>query len=319
MNQASLEIRDFVWRKIREDGLDELSTDEASARAKSNGKVPLSSDSWDQLADWLWTQGLLKEPGISLVRRAGKLAAQLPKNQQRKLTVRNTKPLFDRLRRRLEEAKLAELTVRELQPAKPQPQLLTKEQVCDSLTDEEVLIYFQQRILRLSAPADLLPLLETSDLADHLTLNDLVSQTAGRLLEHLRERDERLIERLIQALTMSAPTKPPARATPADTTPNRPIAAIQPKIALIGLKSDQFQIVNDRLHGQARFYHVSKDVEKNFTVPQCQYVLIWARFCSHAMIARAYSQCGQAQIIIHREGFTTLVQRLETLIQSRPR
>lgn len=167
-----------------------------------------TEEEWDHLAELVYPMRIkyLHEPLTTIVNRAIK---QLPKDRQRKLAANTVEPLIERIqeihRRVQNQAKQAKAMQDRLQTY--QSRQLNREEILDSLTDEEVLERFGYRMI--------------------LKQLDILSQYKAMQYAH----------------GLAAREMAKATPVPANTNSKKQ----KPKVGIMGLKGDQLHIMQRKL------------------------------------------------------------------------
>ena len=317
MREAPIEVRDAVWKKIRDAGLDTLPDAEAAKAAatlKPAAKSPLADEDWDLLAESALSS-LCRHPGKSLVVVANGFIKQFPREKQRRLSAVSIKPLVDRLAARLADqeqtasalaAANEELLARSTAP--------DRAEILSSLSDDEVLHRYGARVLAMVTPADVLAHVPDDVLVANLPTPLLVGQAVQRSFESFTETlatltgtlaaMQREIERKAQPAVNSA-WKQPALAVPPKV----------PRVAIVGALPEQFQRLVGEFQGRAQLKFVDR-AHNGDTLPACEYVLMWTAFVSHSLQSAVQSHVGPGTEVIrygHR-GIEGLAKRLAAIL-----
>jgi len=317
MQDVAPEIRDEVWRKIKELGLDDNRMS-ASLPVPRRQKVVFTDAEWSWIADKVF-DGLRKRRSEPVHVLANKAISQMPKERHRRLTGHSIAHLTQIISKRIDDLLEAEKKSQVLS-AKVESLEATsqsKEQIIASLKDREIEYHFKERILNLCTPAELLALLPNDFLIDQIPTNLLVAQAIARSLEMVNDVGQGIIGAL-EALKLEIHNQPIIVKHQKSSSKASSIGTVVlPKIALIGLLAAQFQTVVDRVGEKAKLVFVDKDDAHNAdSIPNgCNYIVVWTKFVSHSIDGWAKSKAiGGTQLIRHNGGIDMLVKKLEEML-----
>ncbi len=327
LNEQPPEVRDVVWKEIREKNLDEkrdvlhtrfrIDKDEVVEESSENGRsknVLWSEEEWDKLAI-LVHQARRKNPVSSIGTHIKNAMAQFPEARRRNLTTNNIQPLLERLYTRDQELQDAFELVPRLKDRLAQLEHIpTKDDILQNLTDEEVCIHFQHRVLDLTTPDDVVSAFNVEDILASVPTPALVGYTAARVMENLENNASGLQEALMAMNTATGMKKSvPTIATSATSSPKK-VQIKKPRIAILGMKPNQTQIVEHHVNGQADMVFVSKDMKSNSVKTMVADIfMLWGSFCSHQDQVHVKARAKQlgAKFVVYHGGMAKFIERID--------
>lgn len=348
LNQEPPEVRDAVWKEIREKNLDEkrnvlhtrfrVDKDEI-AEPDENGRsknIMWTDEEWDKLADFVH-RARRKSPVPSIGTHIKNAMPQFPEDRRRNLTTNNIDPLLDRLQQKDQEAQEAlEVAPRLKDKIAQLEQRPDKATILQNLTDEEIRIHlrdriiaafddetvlrlFKQQVIENLSPDDVLASYDLNDLLACVPTSALVGYAATRILEQFESGASGMQEALmaISVLANSSGKKTVPVSTPQPSRPQSSGQKVQikkPKIAILGMKPNQARIVEHQVDGNAEIIFVPKDMKANSvkTIVADTFIL-WGSFCSHQdqVHVKARAQQLGAKFVLHHGGMAKFLEKIE--------
>ena len=325
LNQEPPEVRDEVWKEIRDKQLDEkrdvlhtrfrVDKDEIvepdeSGRGKN---IMWTDEEWDKLADFVH-RARRKNPVPSIGTHIKSAMPQFPEDRRRNLTTNNIDPLLDRLREKDRESQAALELVPRLKDRLAQlDQVPTKEDILQNLSDEEVCRHFQQRILDLVSPNDVISSFDLEDVLASVPTSTLVGYTATRVMEHLESNASGLQEAFMSLSAATGGKK--ATPTVVSSPPGQKKVQIKkPRIAILGMKPNQTQIVEQQINGRADVVFIPKDMKSNSVRTMVADIfLLWGSFCSHQDQVHVKARAKQlgAKFVVYHGGMAKLIETID--------
>ena len=347
MNEALPEVRDEVWRQIREKGLDEkrdvlhtrFHVDRDVVAEEENGRsknVFWTDDEWDKLADFVH-RARRKNPVKSIGTHIKNAMPQFPEDRRRNLTTNSIDPLLERLQKKDQEAQEALDDVPRLKDRIAQlEQRPDKATVLQNLTDEEIRIHlrdriitafddetvlrlFKQQVIENLSPDDVLASYDLNDLLACVPTSALVGYAATRILEQFESGASGMQEALmaISALANGNGRKPAPVAASQTSRPQSSGQKVQikkPRIAILGMKPNQARIVEQQINGNAEIVFLPKDMKSNGVKTMVADIFIlWGSFCSHQdqVHIKARAQQLGAKFVLHHGGMAKFLEKIE--------
>lgn len=321
MNQLSEDEQNEVWKALEERGHRrpvEEETDERTPRLM----IQWEETEWDQLTDIVW-RARKNDPSETLIGLVKKAMSQFPEKRRRNIRVlKEIEPLQQRLQAKdeailasLEAYELAKLRIEELevhQQAAP-----SRDEVLGTLTDEEILQHYGQRVLHLYSPDEILRQYSPEVLLSNVQPADLAAQAIKTGVEMFLDTQKELVG-AVRQLSATVERQQPRTIThgkPSMPMP-RPIGSKLPKVTVVGLLSNQQAKVEERLSGRANFNFVDKN-RKADGIPENQdVILLAANFISHAMQEAAKKRVNgtATRLIVHHGGVDMLVRKLDAIL-----
>lgn len=319
MKQRSASEQSRVWKELER--LGHHRPDEGLSEPKqSRTMIIWTEDEWDKLAELVWRmrKNSASDTLVSLAKRA---MSQLPQDRQRNIRVNNElKPLIERLKAKDEELLRLEDECQSLRDRlKTTKEAPSREQVIESLTDEEIYVHFSDRVLDALTPHEIISRYPKEMLMEHIELPDMASGLVRGLLEtwtaSIREEDELVtVLRELKDQLATASGKKQKMPMP---MPMPQVRTRLPKVTIIGMKSNQQQEVEKRLGDRCNFHFVDKN-RKADAIPATQDVIVlWASFVTHAMQDQAKKAAnGKTKLIVHHGGVEKMIGEIEQALPS---
>lgn len=286
-------------------------------------KIVWTDEEWDRLADLVW-RVRKNEPTESLVGICKRVMPQFPAERRRIIRVNNDiLPLIARLTERDEEtlktADELEKTKHKVEQLQAQiARIPTREEVLGTLTDEEVIQHYGQRLLEILTPEDLLSSLPHEAILSYFPTNELAAHLVRSALETYQDTQRELLGAMRELTTV---VKEQQQHKPAPHRPSMPLPKPQvrlPRVTVVGLLPIQQGTVETKLKGRANFNFVDKNRKPdNSAIPDNQdVILLAANFINHSMqdLAKRKAQGTQTKVILHHGGIDTLIRRLDGLL-----
>ncbi len=240
-------------------------------------------------------------------------------NRQRNIRVNNElKPLIERLKARDEELlsfqdECGRLKSR-LQNTQEAP---SREQILDSLDDEEIFLRFSDKVLHALTPHEVISQYPQEMLLEHIQLPDMAGALVRGLLESWSSSQAGSSELTavlndMRALVAAGSNKPKM------PTPqvSRPATERLPKVTVIGMKPNQMQEVQKRLGDRVNFNFVDKNRKADAIPAHQDVIVLWASFVKHAMQdqAKKAAASGGTKLIVHHGGVEKMIQEIESVL-----
>lgn len=163
---------------------------------------------------------------------------------------------------------------------------------------------------------DILTYCDIEDIIEEIPTERLVGYAAQRFAEATISQTNSLLELTMDVVQQSqqyaaAPSQLPLGRI-------KPKAAqevvILPKVAFIGLKPEQHNIVSSKLKGLIQYVQVDK---KATQIPkECDLYVLWTRFISHSTERTVRSFARMDQVIRHHGGLETMVEKVKEVIRN---
>lgn len=192
----------------------------------------------------------------------------------------------------------------------------TKAQIIGTLTDEEVIYHFGNRVLNLLTPEERLEGLPHEVVLDSVPISNLAGHVVTQLIDNFLSGPEQ-IKTAIGELGRHINNGKAAMAIPA-MRPDRPVShspTKKIKVAVFGAKANQHQALESALGDRVLFNFVDKNRRAN--LPTCQDIyIVWSRYCSHAIEEqlRSTTKHENSKIVRHFGGVTQMIGKIEELI-----
>ncbi|REK39220.1 MAG: hypothetical protein DWQ46_18210 [Planctomycetota bacterium] len=225
-------------------------------------------------------------------------------------------PLVQRIRRiDKERRKLAEdwpSIQHKLQDARHLPTRddLIGDLVDGGLTDEEVLVFFGERVLAQLTPSEVCAEFSPMEILSLIATPELAGCAVQRLVEDLFQREVKLTQRIIQHNVTSGDAHNGRHGKTAETS--------KPRIVLLGLIPDQIERVSRQFGDLADLTFVNKSRLGDDSIPRkADHVFVWGNFTSKKQKQvvkalckkRGFADCYE----VHLGGFKGLVEKIEQL------
>jgi len=273
---------------------------------KSNRTVVRwTEEEWDRLAELV--HAMRRNSPDSIATLANRAQKQFPQDRQRPgcLTTAALQPLIERIQQKdrdlqekaekCEECQ-AKLTFFEDAPA-------TKEELLDSLTDEEIVQRFLPRVLHVMAPADLVGNFRPEQLFDSVATADLVAAAVRRLVAAL----ERPLHVTVQV--------PAAKGEVRQPVPAPKLNGRKRRILIVGISNgDQRRIVNDSVGHLCDLRFLDGNPLRREMIPtSVDGVIVWVKTMSHKSYDMVRSAYPSRMISEHHGGIEQMIHRVEEL------
>jgi len=266
--------------------------------------VRWTEEEWDRLAELV--HPMRRNSPDSIATLANRAPKQFPQDRQRPgiLTTAALQPLIERVQEMDRDLQVkadkcdeyaAKLTFFEDAPA-------TKEELLNSLTDEEIVQRFLPRVLQVMAPADLVGSFRPEQLFASVSMADLAAATARRFVMDL--------ERPIQ-VTVQVPEAREARhPVPAPKANGR-----KRRILIVGISNgDQRRIVNDSVGHLCDLRFLDGNSLRRDMIPtSVDGVIVWVKTMSHKSWEMVRSAYPPRMISEHHGGIEQMIHQVEQL------
>jgi hypothetical protein len=314
MKKHSAADQGKVWKELERLG-HHRPGEGPSQPKQSRSMIIWTEDEWDKLAELVWRMRK-NAPSDTLVSLAKRAMSQFPQDRQRNIRVNNElKPLIERLK--IQDEQLLKLQDEcnslkaRLENTQEAP---SRDEILDSLDDEEVYIRFGDRVLAALTPHEVISRYSQEMLLEHVQLPDMAGALVRGLLESWssQKEDTELTSTLKDLrAAIAANSNKPKMPTPQV----RPQATRLPKVTVIGMKSNQMQEVQKRLGDRVNFNFVDKN-RKADAIPTSQDVIVlWASFVTHAMQDQAKKAAANGtKLIVHHGGVEKMIKEIEGVL-----
>jgi hypothetical protein len=299
-------------------------------KAEKQGVITRWTDQeWDRLAALVW--GIRKnDPADSLIGLVRRAVEQFPADRRRTIRVMSDlKPLIsrltiidkqyasmeDKLRSAEESVQGTQAKVKALMEQLAQAP--SKEDILGKVDDDEVIVYFSERVLSLLPPADVIRHYPPEAVLSSVPASDLLTYALRSTVDLYFEGQQRLTGAIMD-LTEAVRHKPAAAHT--HTRPSIPMPRPQsglPKVSVVGLLPEQAKVVEQKLKGRATFNFVDKNRTSGDAIPFNQdFIVLAANFISHSIqeVAKKKAAGTSTKIVIHHGGTDTMVRKLNELL-----
>ncbi|REJ65654.1 MAG: hypothetical protein DWQ31_17085 [Planctomycetota bacterium] len=190
---------------------------------------------------------------------------------------------------------------------------LISDLVDGGLTDEEVLVYFGERVLTQMTPSEVCAEFSPMEILSLIATPELAGCAVQRVVEDLFQREVKLTQRIIQQVVPAGDGQNGRHGKAAE----RP----KPRIVLLGLIPDQIERVSRQFGDLANLTFVNKSRLRDDSIPQrADHVLVWGNFTSKKQKQVVKALCKKRGFAdryeVHLGGFKGLVERIEQLCGS---
>jgi len=293
---------------------------------RTRNLVSWSDEEWDRLAVAVW-RARKNDPSETLIGLVKKVMMQFPENRRRTIRVLNEiKPLVERLQAcdaKIEtvsdDLEFSKLRIAELESQKQK--IPSRDEILGTLTDEEILQHFGQRVLHLHSPDEILKQYSTDVLLSNIQTPDIVAYAfkAGVEMFLDSQREVAGAVRELTAIVKQASSTSNKTTTHGSKPPMpipRPTPSKLPKVTIVGLLGNQQIKVEERLAGRANFNFVDKNRRVDAIPIGQDVVLLAANFISHALHSAAKKAVDgtNTKLIIHHGGVDMLVRKLDSIL-----
>ena len=239
----------------------------------------------------IWDANRLRQPS-SIASAGGKRVESLLKEVYRE--AKDARALRDELRSELEKVASAP----------------KKEEILDKLTDEEVLVYYGQRVLEHSQPQDIIEAFSPQELLSMVPTDQLMGYAASRLTSDLLTREIKL-HHTVRHEGQEVATDGKHR-----EQKNRSL----PHIAIVGATNDQFTRIREHFLKNATFTHVQRSrLQSNGIPDRTDMVVTWSNFAAKAQKKIVKARCRvlglhAGRTPTHYGGFNALIDVISELL-----
>jgi len=344
MNDEPPEVRDAVWKHIRDEGLDKkrdaihtrfaVDKDEVVDEKNENGRaarnVFWTDEEWDKLAEFVH-RARRKNPVKSIGTHIKNAMAQFPEDRRRNLSTSSIDPLLDRLKAKDEELQSAlelvprlqdKITHLEQRPDKAtilkdltddEIRIHLRDRIVEALDDEWVMRLFKQQVIENLSPDDILASYDLDDLMACTPTSAIVGYAVTRIMEQFETGASGMQEALmaIASLTDTNRARPSPVSKPVQ--PGKKAQIRKPRIAILGMKPNQTRIVEQQVNGHADIIFMPKDMKAN-SVKQtvADIFILWGSFCSHQDQVHVKARAKQlgAKFVLHHGGMARFLEKI---------
>jgi len=331
MNLLPEDQQKEVWTLLRAKGYaapDDAQPQAAEEIRPTRNLVSWSDEEWDQLAVLVW-RARKNDPSETLIGLVKKVMVQFPEHRRRTIRVLNEiKPLVERLQAcdaKIEtvsdDLEFSKLRIAELESQ--QQKIPSRDEILGTLTDEEILQHYGERVLNLHSPDEILKQYSTDVLLSNIQTPDIVAYAFKAGVEMFLDSQREMVgavRELTATVKQQASATSNNRTTTHGTKPSipmpRPTPSKLPKVTIVGLLGNQQIKVEERLEGRANFNFVDKNRRVDAIPSGQDIVLLAANFISHALHAAAKKAVDgtTTRLIIHHGGVDMLVRKLDSLL-----
>lgn len=302
--------------------------------------VTWSEDEWDRLATSVW-RARKNDPSETLIGLCRKVMGEFPLERRRTIRMTNeVKPLMERLtgmdrnllaleatlsgEREVTATLQAQITEYRTRPTPP-----TREEIIGTLTDEEVSVFFTDKVLSLMTPDDYLKKCSPELLLSYVPLADVLSAVFKSGVEIFTASQARLtgaVEELTGMVRQQKQSHLPVNGNgtkPAHSRPSMPTPIPHkprlPRVTVLGLLPEQAKAVESKLKGRAYFNFVDKNRDSQRgaeVIPKGQDIIVLAaKFISHSMQDQAKRHADDStRVIVHHGGTDMMARKLDELL-----
>lgn len=323
MNQLPEDQQDEVWKVLEARGHSRPKEEDDEEEVRTPRVMISWEDSeWDQLAELVW-RARKNDPTETLIGLVKKVMSHFPEKRRRNIRVmKEVEPLRERLQKRdeamlaaIEDFEIAKLRIIELESH--QQKIPTRDEVLGTLTDEEILQHYGQRVLHLYSPDEILRQYTPEILLSNVHTADIAAHALKAGVEMFLDTQRELVGAVRELTSTVAQQRTTTHGTTKPSMPMpRPIPTRLPKVTVVGLLANQQAKVQERLSGRANFNFVDKN-RKADAIPENQDVIVLAaNFISHAMQEAAKKRVNgtATKLVVHHGGVDMLVRKLDALL-----
>lgn len=284
-----------------------------------------SDEEWDCLMLLVW-HARKNDPSETLVGLVNKVMPEFPNDRRQTIHSSNeVEPLIEKLK--AHDQKILDI-VQDLEDAKIHIELLeedrkkipSRDEVLNSLTNEEVSDNFRQRVLDQCSPEDIVKQFPADILFSNIQFSEIVSYVMKESIEMVSASQNQILDavkeltstikqiQFQQNVLQAKPSMPPMPSMPMP----RPMSRL-PKVTIVGLKSDQYQEIEKRLSSRANFNFVDKNRHADIVPSGHDLVVLATAFISHADQAcvKKSIEGTSTKLIYHHGGVNKLVRELD--------
>ena len=188
-----------------------------------------------------------------------------------------------------------------------------KNEILDSLEDEEVMAFYGQRVLEHTQPQDIIEAFSPEELLSMVPTDQLLGYATRRLTSDLLSREIKLhhtIRHEGQHIAIGGSSN--------DHSPEK--SKSLPRIAIVGATNEQFTRIREHFLKQATFTHVERSRLRTNGIPdRTDMVVTWSNFAAKAQKKIVKARCRELGLLadrtpIHCGGFNALIEVIEGLL-----
>lgn len=300
-----------------------------------------TDEEWDKLTELVWN-ARKNNPTETLIILSNKVMGHFSADRRKNIvTSRQIEPLVQRIkvfdeqlakeneRLKADAAKIKEKSDQEINILKEQTgqlqqqiqQIPSRDEILGTLTDQEMMSHYGQRVLDNLSPDDILRSYSSEALLSYVPVLDTISYLFRFGVSAFAESQRELVnsvKELTEVVKNRPMTTPTTTSKPTMPMP-RPQVQRLPRISVVGLLPDQQNKVEAKLRGRAQFNFVSKNRQDAAAVPDNQdIVLLAANFISHGIQNGIKNRISgtNTKLVVHHGGIDLLVKKLENLLET---
>jgi hypothetical protein len=316
---SNLVSAEFVLEFVLEEPID------SESDFNEQQRIVWSDEEWERLTLLVW-HARKNDPSENLVGLVNKVMAEFPNDRKQTIhSLNEVEPLIEQLK--AHDQKILNV-FQDLEDANIHIELLEEErknvpsrdQVLNSLTNEEVTYNFRQRVLDQCSPEEIVKQFTVDVLFSNIQFSEIVSYVMKESIEMVSASQNQILD-AVKELTstikqmqfqQNIQAKPSAPLLPSMPM-LRPISRL-PKVTIVGLKSDQYQEIERRLSSRANFNFVDKNRHANIVPTGHDIVVLATAFISHAdqACAKKSIEGTSTKLIYHHGGVNKLIRELDT-------
>lgn len=287
-----------------------MKTDKAKPRKTV---IRWTEEEWDKLAELVLAMRRNSPDAIATL--ANRAQKQFPKTRQRPgiLTTAALKPLIDRVQRQERELQqkaekcdelAAKLSFHEGAPS-------TREEILETLDDDELCSRFLPRLLQIAAPVDIVSAFNVETLFGAVDTADLAGLLAKRLVIDL-------VKRPINVTVQVPESRPASRGKVSQNGQNGKNGQSingngrKKRVVIVGTKGDQPRRLQEKIGATVDLTCIEVEKLHKDAVPRnADHVILWSKFVSHHHRRIVFDAVEPGRVSEHFAGLTELTEFIE--------
>lgn len=260
------------------------------------------------------------DPGAQVVHLLNEAQKQLPANRHRNIT---TVSQFEPVLRKLTEVDAQvwndhEHMLKYREKVQEQKGAPTRAEVFASATEEELVEFFQDRVLDNALPIEIVERLGAQAVLEMLPLSQIAAFVMVKQMECFGRLND--VEDLMWDIYARFDQKDSGqKASPISRQAQERESngfAKKPKVVFYGLLPRQQQAVMARLGGKVSFHFVDKKREQDAVPPSADIIIFWARYCSHSLQNTVRRDIPDGcEFVLHHGGVGEMVAKVNECLQ----
>lgn len=314
MRKLSTEKQDEIYEELERRNIDVPKP--KINRTRTYDPLPFTKEDWNEMANLAW-KVRKNDPSLTITEIIKKIQLSFPEEKRRKIVkIPQYAPLMKRLSeldQKLEKDS-KDISVLNEELSSLETKILTREDVCNTLTDEELLAN-KEKFVQVLSIGDVFDNFSSEVILEAMPTRTIISSAIDRVLSTqentgiIFRRFGDSIQELVEAIKSTPVAKP--------VVPSQTVATIKKtKVLICGLLPNQINQVEEAISDKkVAINFVDKNRTAGIDASTYNTVVLMANFISHSLQAMIKANISnKATLIIHHGGVSKLIERLKEVL-----